>query len=92
MRAWWRAVVEGWDVEEHHLRLLALAAEAWDRSEMARLQVEAEGLTVPGRYGPRTHPAVAVERDAKLIFSRLVRQLNLDQSVQMPAGARRRGV
>jgi hypothetical protein len=82
---------EGWDLDPHHEHLLTLAAEAWDRSEAARLVVEEEGLTVPGRYGPRTHPACAVEREAKLVFSRLVRQLNLDVSPALPAGARRRG-
>jgi hypothetical protein len=48
-------------------------------------------MTVVGRFGPKAHPAIAIERDAKLVFSRLVRQLNLDVSPAMPAGARRRG-
>jgi phage terminase small subunit len=91
MAAWWRDVVAEWELDSHHEHLLTLAAEAWDRSEMARRQVEADGMTVVGRFGPKAHPAIAIERDAKLVFSRLVRQLNLDVSPAMPAGARRRG-
>ena len=29
---WWEAVCDGWNLEDHHRRLLTLAAEAWDRS------------------------------------------------------------
>ena len=64
---------------EHHLRLLQLACEAWDRAQAAREQLDRDGLTVPGREGGiRPHPCVAIERDARLAVARLVRELDLD--------------
>ena len=31
-RKWWVDVTEAYALEEHHLRLLTLAAESWDRA------------------------------------------------------------
>jgi P27 family predicted phage terminase small subunit len=78
-KQWWQATVETYVLQEHHLRLLQLACEAWDRAQEARTQIDREGLTVPGREGGvRPHPAVAIERDARLAVARLVRELDLD--------------
>src|SRR6516162_1262431 len=86
-RAWWTACVEAYVLEEHHLRLLQLAMEAWDRCQAAREQLAAEGLAVPTRDGGlRAHPCVAIERDARLAVARLLRELDLD--VEMPASER----
>ena len=66
-------------LEPHHLKLLQLCCESWDRSQMAREELQREGLTVPGREGGiRPHPAVAIERDARLAVARLVRELDFD--------------
>jgi hypothetical protein len=46
--------------------------------EFARQVLAKEGITVAGRYGPRTHPAVGIERDARAAFAKLVKQLDLD--------------
>jgi P27 family predicted phage terminase small subunit len=87
-RKWWRSVVSRWDLEDHHVRLLTLAAEAWDRGEQARDLVAREGLTVPTRDGgAKLHPAVRVETDCRLGFARLIRELDLD--LDPPAEARR---
>lgn len=76
--AWFAHVCESYDLEEHHLRLLTLAAEAWDRCEQAREGLE-EGLTFTDRFGaPRPRPEVAIERDSRVAFARLVRELDLD--------------
>jgi P27 family predicted phage terminase small subunit len=84
---WWRSTVEGYILEEHHLRVLQLALEAWDRSQQAREQLQKEGLTVPGREGGiRPHPCVAIERDARLAVARLLRELDLD--IEPPASDR----
>ena len=78
-RRWWRAVVTEYELEPHKLNLLTLAATAWDRSEQARLILAKEGIIAPDRYGaPRAHPAVAIERDSRLAFARLVRELALE--------------
>jgi phage terminase small subunit len=77
-----------YELEPHHLRLLQLAGEAWDRSQQAREALDQHGMTFDDRFGaPHARPEVAIERDARLAFARLVRELDLD--VDTPAGPRR---
>ena len=79
--AWWSDVVAEYELEPHHVRLLTLAAEAWDRGAGARELIEVDGAVVADRFGQlKTHPAVAIERDARIAFARLVRELCLDES------------
>jgi len=78
MQTWWRQITETYDLDVHHLKLLEAAANAWDRMAQARATVLAEGLTVQGVHGAKTHPAVNVERDSRAAFARLVRELDLD--------------
>src|SRR2546422_121105 len=40
-KRWWRLVLERYELEDQHLRLLQLAAEAWDRAAEARAAFEA---------------------------------------------------
>ena len=76
---WWQSTVETYVLQEHHLRLLQLCCEAWDRAQTAREALERDGLTVPGREGGiRPHPCIGIERDARLACARLVRELDLD--------------
>ena len=85
---WWRGVLEEYQLEPHHVRLLTLAGEAFDRCTQAREAVDADGITVKtGDGGLKAHPAVAIERDSRLAFARLLRELDLD--VEPPASDRR---
>jgi P27 family predicted phage terminase small subunit len=81
---WWRAIVSDYDLEIHHLRLLESACDAWDRMVQARAEVLRDGITVEGPQGLKQHPAVMVERDARIAFARLVRELDLDSPVPAP--------
>ena len=77
--AWWRRVVGTYALEEHHERLLTLAAEAFDRAQEARVRLMEDGAFYTDRRGaPKAHPGIAVERDARLAFARLIRELDLD--------------
>lgn len=78
MQAWWREAVAEYDFDAHHLLLLEAAADAWDTMVNARDTARREGLTVQGANGPKPHPVVAIERDARLAFARLIRELDLD--------------
>lgn len=87
-RRWWVDVCATWALEEHHVRLLTLAGEAWDRCAEAREQIRREGLTVPTKAGgPRLHPCVRVEQESRIAFARLIRELDLD--LEAPTEKRR---
>lgn len=79
-RKWFSSVVDEYVLEPHHLRLLTMAAESWDRSREAREALTAAGtLTFEDRHGaPRPRPEVKIEQDSRILFSRLIRELGLD--------------
>lgn len=84
-RRWWLAVVEDYELEDHHVRLLTLAGESWDRAAAAREAIAAHGITFTDRFGaPRARPEVAIERDSRIAFARLVRELRLDVMPEDP--------
>ena len=85
-RSWWRAIVKDFDLQPHHLRLLQAAGEAWDRMVQAREVLSREGLTVESRQGVKPHPCVAIERDSRIGFARMVKDLGLD--IEPPIGGR----
>jgi P27 family predicted phage terminase small subunit len=78
MQAWWRQVMADYDLDPHHLRLLEAACDAWDRMCEARDTLREEGLTVTTKSGCKRHPCADIERDSRLAFARLVRELDLD--------------
>ncbi len=78
-RAWFNDVLRDYELEPHHVRLLSLACESWDRCSQAREALAGGGLTVTDRFGfPRARPEVAIERDSRIAFARLCRELDLD--------------
>ena len=85
-REWWQSTLQSYVLEPHHLKLLQLALEAWDRCQMAREILETEGLTVQTAGGIKPHPAIAIERDSRLAVARLLRELDLD--TEPPTSAR----
>ena len=86
-REWWVSVVEDFKLDPHHLRLLTLAAEAWDRTQQARRALLKHGITYTDRFDqPKARPEVSIERDSRVAFARLLRELALD--VDPPAESR----
>jgi phage terminase small subunit len=78
-RIWWETVSSYFDLEPHHVMLLTAAAEAWDRLQEAREAIAHDGAFVKDRFDQlKPHPALAVERDSRIGFARLLRELNLD--------------
>jgi phage terminase small subunit len=76
---WWRQTVAAYELEPHHLKILEAACDAWDRLVTARAEVLRDGSTIEGARGKKQHPAVAVERDSRTAFARLIRELDLDE-------------
>ena len=85
MKAWWNSIVAEIDLEPHRLRVLEAACGAWDRMVEARKAVAEHGLTYSSKDGdPRPRPEVAIERDARIAFARLVRDLGLGTPIPQP--------
>ena len=76
---WFAEVIAEYCLEPHHIRLLVKACEANDRCEQAREALKKFGLTFEDRFGsPHARPEVAIERDSRIAFARLLRELGLD--------------
>jgi hypothetical protein len=87
-RKWFLSVVNDWTLEEHHTRLLALAARAFDEAETAEALYRREGLVISMPSGAkRPHPAIRVALEARACFMRALRELDLD--LEPPAVAKR---
>jgi hypothetical protein len=77
--AWVKNVLRIWQLEEHHIKLLQLAAQHWDRAQAARRLIEKDGAVFLDRFlQPKPRPEVAIERDSSVVFARLLRELALD--------------
>ena len=75
----WRKIVREFLLAPHQFELLRRACEASDRADEARKLIKREGLTTTDRYGQvKPHPAVNIERDARLALARLLRDLALE--------------
>lgn len=77
---WFESVLEDYELESHHVRLLQLAGEAWDRCQQAREAIKKHGLTFENKYGEtKIRPEAVIEKDSRIAFARLVRELNLSE-------------
>jgi P27 family predicted phage terminase small subunit len=91
----YRRVLEEYELEPHHTRILQLLCEALDRAEDAQRVIDEDGITTKDRFGQlKPHPAVAIKRDAEVAAARLLRELDLegepDPSPRPPALRRNR--
>ena len=81
MQAWWTAVLADYELSDHHLRLLEAACGAWDRMVEARTALNEHGLTYTDHNGaPKPRPETTIEKDSRIAFARLVRELDLDEA------------
>jgi P27 family predicted phage terminase small subunit len=78
-KSWWNSVNDEYALDQHHYKLLEMACSTWDRCTSARKVIDQFGATYVDRYGqPKSRPEVAIERDSRIAFARLVRELDLD--------------
>ncbi len=78
-QAWWLSVLDDFELDPSGVKLLTKCAEAYDRSEQAREILLKEGLTfLDSKGSPRAHPACAIERDSRIAFCRLLRDLDAE--------------
>lgn len=87
-RQWWQDVVEAYELDSHHIRMLSIAAQCWDEHDTATALVRKEGLVVTMPSGAsRPHPAIRIANEARALFLRTLRELDLD--MEAPASAKR---
>jgi phage terminase small subunit len=87
-RDWMNYVLGEYSLDQHHFRLLTLAAEAWETGQDARETIARDGPVYLDRFNaPRKHPSVSIQAEARIAFSKLIRELDLD--VEPPATASR---
>jgi hypothetical protein len=78
-RKLWVSLVSEYRIEDAGgLALLATAAEATDRIWRCREAIDRDGELIQTRYGPKMHPLLPAERDARAALTRALYRLNLD--------------
>ena len=86
-RVWFQQIATDFELESHHLRILLISAEMWDRAAAARESVQEHGVMVMDRYGClKANPACEIERSSKTLFLKALRELGLD--VEEPTAPR----
>jgi len=84
-KAFYRHVVSSFDLDRHHVLLLVSACEALDRVREARLAMAETGVVIKNRFGIDTpSPWCRVERDNRVLFARLLRELCLSDEASEP--------
>lgn len=78
MKSFWRRVNRDYSLEPEHLRILQLACESYDLSQMARRQIAVAGLVT--QDGKR-HPAAGIQSKATEVFYRGIKELGLGLEV-----------
>ena len=81
----WRQITTTWVFEPDSLLVLRVGLEAFDRLQMARRTLDAEGLTVKsitahGETKILKHPAIETEKNARSGFLQAIRLLGLQTS------------
>ena len=78
----WLDISSEYLFEAHQLEILRLLCECLDRLETCRKQLKADGLFIVNRFGElRPHVALKEEREHRVLFTRLARELALDLDI-----------
>ena len=85
-RAWFDQICHEFELESQHVRILQIAAEAWDTYEDAREAIAQNGMTfVNLKHGDvKPRPEVAIMQNSRIAFLRAVRELNLEVAPPEP--------
>src|ERR1700680_3933788 len=83
-KRWWKACLQTFDFQTVDLALLEEACRAYDRVLQARALIAEQGPFIQTHVGLKQHPAVFLERDSVMLFSRLVRDLHLPSAPDIP--------
>lgn len=80
-RKLYESTIDAFELDAHHIETLKLACDCIDRIETARAALARDGDIIKDRYGcPKAHPAARMLEQNKIVYSRLLRELKLDES------------
>lgn len=91
-KVWFCDILDDYDLETHHLEMLAQAAECLDRMDESRKAIKKYGVLIESEketYNKdgdligvnktvKQNPAIGIERDNKKLYAQLCRELRLD--------------
>jgi hypothetical protein len=78
----WMDISGVYALEPHQFELLKSLCECLDRQELCRKQLKKDGLFLVTRFGEtKPHPALREEREHRILYARLIRELNLDLEI-----------
>src|SRR5262245_6345281 len=85
-RRLWRRVVTRWELHQGELFVLSQACECLDALRRSEAIVAKEGQTFMDARGlPKAHPAALLARDLRSQLAKLVKQLKLEDEIQLRA-------
>jgi len=93
--AFWRSIVDSFDLEGHENALLVEACRTIDALAELDAAVSRDGAVLDdGEHGPRVHPAVIESRLQRVALARLLDALKLprDDDDKRPQGRRERNL
>jgi hypothetical protein len=92
MLTWWNHLNEQFLLEDHQLHLLRLAVFAYDRAIQAKQALDKNGLFYLDKYGcPHPRPETVIEKQSRLDFARLIKQLGFFENDEPNPPGRRPG-
>jgi len=79
-RKFYKFINERFEIHDpHHDRLLIAACKCLDDEARAEKEIKERGSYYTDRFGqPKAHPAYQVIKDCRILFARLMRELQLD--------------
>lgn len=84
-KRWIEYIEKTWTIDEHLHDVVVLAGETRDQILKDTKRVQTEGEYYTDRWGcPKPHPALAEIRNNKVVFARLLRELNLSDAPETP--------
>ncbi len=92
--AFWRSIVDSFDLESHENALLVEACRTVDVLAALDAAVSRDGSVLDGEHGPRVHPAVIEGRLQRVALARLLDALKLprQEDAKRPQGRRGRNL
>lgn len=79
-RKFWKKVLNEYELPDtHDLTRLEMAAKCLDELADAENRIKADGRFTVNRYGATVeHPGCKMVRDSRILFIKIIRELNLD--------------